>query len=355
MCCAAVRRCVVQGILLGGVGPPGVVVFYGRVRSRWCDVHRPAPRWEQASLQPSCHLLPCAWPARDLCRACVAVRRRCKSCGGVRLRALGVSHASHKGAAEGTEDVVHKGRVCRPGLRLSTDGGLPSFAQRQRPDLVDRGVRRHSRGHRLGRGPRVYSWPLCRPLVDPLRGRGGSGGMTGRGVALPPFPVVRGSRGSGKCGPRPGNPGGGSWGFIRVGHHGLLRLASTPWVPVARARQVDAFPAGGPGQRALLECVARPRVVGLYKGVFLGEVGSPGVVVVRGRLRSRWRNVHRPVLRREEAIPRPPCRLSPCAWPARDSCCACAAACRRCRSRGRLWLRALGGYPGVAQGRYGEP
>ena len=161
--CVAQPRAVglYKGVLSGGVGSPRVVAVYGRVRSRRCSVHRPAPRWEEASPQPSCRLLPCAWPARDSCRACVAVRRRCGSCGRVRLRVLGVSHASHKGAAEGTEDFVHKGRACRPGPRLSADGGLLSFAQRQRPDLVDRGVRQHSRGHRLGRGPRVYGWPLC--------------------------------------------------------------------------------------------------------------------------------------------------------------------------------------------------
>ena len=87
--------------------------------------------------------------------------RRCRSCGRVGLRVLGVTHASHKGAVEGTEYFVHGGCVCRPGPRLSADGGLPSFAQRQRPDLVDEGVRQHSRGHRLGRGPRVYGWLLC--------------------------------------------------------------------------------------------------------------------------------------------------------------------------------------------------
>ena len=150
-----------EGVLLGGVGSPGVVAVYGRMRSCWCDVHRPAPWWEEASPQPSCGLLPCAWPPRNSCRACVAVCRRCGSCGRVRLRVLGFHHPSHKGAAEGTEDFVHKGRVCCPGLRRSADGGLPSFAQRQRPDLVDRGVRQHSCGHRLGRGPRVYGWPLC--------------------------------------------------------------------------------------------------------------------------------------------------------------------------------------------------
>ena len=50
----------------------------------------------------------------------------------------GVTHTSYKGAAEGTEDFVHQGRVCRPGLRLSADGWLQLPAQRQCPDLVDR-------------------------------------------------------------------------------------------------------------------------------------------------------------------------------------------------------------------------
>ena len=50
----------------------------------------------------------------------------------------GVSHASHKGAAEGSEDLMHKGHLCRLGLCLSANGGLQLLAQRQRPDLVDR-------------------------------------------------------------------------------------------------------------------------------------------------------------------------------------------------------------------------
>ena len=59
--------------------------------------------------------------------------------------------------------------------------------------------------------------------------------MTGPGAALPPFPAAGGSRGSGRCGPRPRDVGGGRSVFIRVRHHGLLRLASTPWLPFARA------------------------------------------------------------------------------------------------------------------------
>ena len=50
----------------------------------------------------------------------------------------GVSQTPHERAAEGTEDLVHKGRVCGLGFRLSADGGLQLPAQRQRPDLVDR-------------------------------------------------------------------------------------------------------------------------------------------------------------------------------------------------------------------------
>ena len=50
----------------------------------------------------------------------------------------GVLHASHQGAAEGTEALVHKRRVCRLGVRVDGDGGLQLPAHRQRPDLLDR-------------------------------------------------------------------------------------------------------------------------------------------------------------------------------------------------------------------------
>ena len=89
VCCAAVRRWVLQGVLLGEVGPPGVVVVYGRAHSCWRDAHRPALRWEEVTRQPSCRSLPCAWPARDSRRACAAVHRHGRSCGRARLRVLG--------------------------------------------------------------------------------------------------------------------------------------------------------------------------------------------------------------------------------------------------------------------------
>ena len=54
------------------------------------------------------------------------------------LGPLGVPATPHDGAAEGTENLVHKGCVCCLGFLLSTDGGLQLPAHRQRPDLVDR-------------------------------------------------------------------------------------------------------------------------------------------------------------------------------------------------------------------------
>ena len=61
-----------------------------------------------------------------------------------------------------------------------------------------------------------------------------------------PCSVVGGLRGSGKRGPRPGDVGGIRWVFVPVRHHGLLKLAPILWVSVARAGQVDVFPAGVP-------------------------------------------------------------------------------------------------------------
>ena len=70
-------------------------------------------------------------------------------------RPWGVSHTPHEGTAEGTEDLVQKGPVCRLGFCPSADGGLQLPAHRQRPDLVDR-----EDGARVGRCGR-----LRRPLV----------------------------------------------------------------------------------------------------------------------------------------------------------------------------------------------
>ena len=86
--CAAVRRLVLQGVLLGGVGPAGVVVVYGRARSRRLDAHWPALCWEGVTPQSSCRSLSCAWPAGDSRRARAALHRRGRSCGRAWLRVL---------------------------------------------------------------------------------------------------------------------------------------------------------------------------------------------------------------------------------------------------------------------------
>ena len=71
------------------LAPMGSLAVDSRLCSRWCDVHCRVLRWEEVLPRPPCHLLSCVWPLRDLRRACVAVRRRCRSQGRLPLRALG--------------------------------------------------------------------------------------------------------------------------------------------------------------------------------------------------------------------------------------------------------------------------
>ena len=155
-------------------------------------------------------------------------------------------------------------------------------------------------------------------------------------LGLVPFSVVGGLWGSGGSGPRPGDVGGNRWVIVLVRRHGPLRLAHICWMSIARAGQVDNFPAGVPDRQALVECVAWSRVVGLYEGVFLGKVRLPGVVAVDGRLRSRWCDASRRVLWREGVVPGPPHCLLTCGWPVWDSRRACAAVCRCCTAGDQL-------------------
>ena len=53
-------------------------------------------------------------------------------------------------------------------------------------------------------GPTCLAGPFARPLADPLRGRGGSGGMTGPGVGLPLSLLQAGRGGPGSAAPAPG-------------------------------------------------------------------------------------------------------------------------------------------------------
>ena len=155
-------------------------------------------------------------------------------------------------------------------------------------------------------------------------------------LGLVPFSVLGGLQGSWERGPRPGDVGEIRWVIVRFRHHGPLRVAHIGWVSVACAGQVDAFPAGVPDRQALVESVARSRVVRLYEGVLLGKVGSPGVVAVDGWFRSRWFDAPRRVLWREQVIPGLPYRLPVFGLPVRDSRRACAAVRRRCTARDGL-------------------
>ena len=53
-------------------------------------------------------------------------------------------------------------------------------------------------------GPACLARPFARPLADLLRGRGGSGGMTGPGVALPLSLLQAGRGGPGSAAPARG-------------------------------------------------------------------------------------------------------------------------------------------------------
>ena len=156
---------------------------------------------------PPCCLLPCAWPVRDSRSACAAARRRCRS--GPR----GVTHASHKGAAEGTEDFVHKGRVCCLGLCLSANGGLA--VARPVPPPRSGGSRRRGTGWaQWGSLPSAPGWL---PTAAGGRGRIFTSLTIPWCVASGAAPTARSSRGHGpgaKCRPSPtrwlsGGPGAG--------------------------------------------------------------------------------------------------------------------------------------------------
>ena len=186
-------------------------------------------------------------------------------------------------------------------------------------------------------GPACLAPPLARSIVCPACGRGGLGGRTG------PCRASSSSLTWADCG-RPGSvaPARGMWDtgirsvIVRVRHHGPLRLARIRWVSAACAGQVDAYPAGVRDRQALVECVSRSHVVGLYEGVLLGKFGLLEVVAVVGWFPSRWLGVNCRGLRRDEVILGLPCPLLTCGWPVRDSRRVCAAVCCRCTAGDRL-------------------
>ena len=201
------------------------------------------------SVSSVCRTVSCCW---GVLRGCVPLGRRGRTCGQARLRVLGGRPMRRTGAPWRLLKFActRAGRAARVSASVRTAGcrQLPSARARMRcralfdntPMVIGSAA-----------GSACLAGPFARPLADPLRGRGGSGGMAAPGVVLPPFLVVGGSLGSWKCGLRPGDVGRGRWGRIFVPHGWLLRLASTPWVSVVRAGQVDAVPAGVSGRRVV--------------------------------------------------------------------------------------------------------
>ena len=196
-----------------------------------------------------CRTVRCCW---GVLRGCVPLGRRGRTCGQARLRVLGGRPMRRTGGPWRLLKFActRPGRAARVSASVRTAGcrQLPSASARIRwcalfdntPVVIGSAA-----------GSRCLAGPFAWSLRDPLRGRGESGGMAVPGVALPPLLVAGGSLGSGKCGPCPGDVGRGRWGHICVRHRGLLRLASTPWVSVVRAGQVDAVPAGVSGRRVV--------------------------------------------------------------------------------------------------------
>ena len=111
------------------------------------------------SVSSVCRTVSCCW---GVLRGCVPPCRRGRSCRQARLRVLGGRPMRRTGAPwRLLKFACTKGWACRPGLRLSADGGLPSIAQRQCPDLVACAVRQHPRGHRFGRGLKPVRTPVA--------------------------------------------------------------------------------------------------------------------------------------------------------------------------------------------------
>ena len=193
------------------------------------------------SVSSVCPTVRCCW---GVLRGCVPPGRRGRTCRQARLRVLG-GRPMHRTGAPWR---LLKFACTRAGRAARVSASVRTADCRQSPSASAR-IRWRALFDNTSvvigsaAGSACFAGPFARPLADPLRGRGGSGGMAVPVVALPPFLVAGGSLGSRKCGPRPGNVGRGRRGRICVRHRGLLRPASTPWVSVVCAGQVDAVPA----------------------------------------------------------------------------------------------------------------
>ena len=128
----------------------------------------------------------------------------------------------------------------------------------------------------LAVGPACMAGPFARSLVDSLRGRGGSGGMPGPGVAPPPFPVAGGSRGPGSAAPVRRDVGGGCWIFFRVGHHGLLRLAPTLERPLHVPGRLTPSPVVCPVDGRCWSVLRGRAFLGCTRESFWARLARPG-------------------------------------------------------------------------------
>ena len=265
------------------------------------------------SVSSVCQTVRCCW---GVLRGCVPPGRRGRTCRQVRLRVLGGRPMRRTGAPWRLLKFActRAGRAAR--VRLSADGGLPSIAQRQCLDPVAWAVRQHPRGSRFGRGLRVFGWPLCPAPRGPVTWERSVRWDGGPGCGAAPFPCCRRV-----AGVREVRPPSGGCGKRSLGSN----LCPTPWGARASLHSLGvrcACWAGGRRPRwcvrstgGAVACCAAARC-SVVRGVVLGEVCPVGVVVVRGRPCCRWRDGHRPVCWREEAVLGPPRRF----FPARGWC-----------------------------------
>ena len=204
------RACLTPRVAKAGLHSPGICCMLKSVLS-------------------VCRTVRCCW---GVLRGCVPPGRRCRTCRQARLRVLGGRPMRRTGAPWG----LLKFACTRAGRAARVSASVRTAGCRQSPSATAR-IRWHSLFDNTplvtgsAAGSACVAGPFARPLADPLRGRGGSGGMGVPGVTLPPFLIAGGSLRSGKCGPRPGDVGRGRWARICVRHRGLLRLASTPLHP----------------------------------------------------------------------------------------------------------------------------
>ena len=143
------------------------------------------------SVSSVCRTVRCCW---GVLRGCVPPGRRGRTCRQARLRVLGGRLMRFSGAPWR----LLKFACTRAGRASRVSASVWMAGWRQSPSASARIWWRAL----FDKTPLVIgsaassaclAGPFARPLADPLRGRGGSGGMAVPGAALPPFLVTGGS------------------------------------------------------------------------------------------------------------------------------------------------------------------